>query len=526
MQHEPATNITTLGAVGHAAGKLLLPEFTCASADCSDAVKLCQTTPRCDTVEMRIPVGRAAQPRRRRNGSILPAQQSTALLRASWTTWGTKDPALNENLRECQGLFREARSTPPKEWLTKVRRLHWQQSYCDEYVASGADALPDFGRELTPREQLPPGGGGATCPPAGTELFVVTYQNGPSPWLCTFLRTLGYRGVHVTVLGWQPAEFVRMNNVFYFTDRVYTLLRYLLACRDNLSPTASIMFCDVDELYQLQGGLAELSLRAQQLYQQTSAEVVVSAEARCMPNRLGPKSWAHSEEVAARLGITMAKKWPRCLNTGNFVGRIGPTIHMLNRTCIPCRDGTPVAEVHRRYSRAYSAQVKGWIYSEQAELMRLYLDQPSNVSGWVLDYKQLLFHPNFWFTAAWDTRVLADGRLHNKHTGSTPAFMHYNGDSKSTWRGAYSPRALARALRAAYTQRTGDTKLANLEPYLREGVNFLGPSFGRDATVGWGDVCKHGSIGGESEEAPPDEPATNRAKGRGGGRRRRGGVRE
>ena len=38
------------------------------------------------------------------------------------------------------------------------------------------------------------------------------------------------------VLGWQPREFGRANNVFYFTDRVYTLLRYLLSCRARLAP--------------------------------------------------------------------------------------------------------------------------------------------------------------------------------------------------------------------------------------------------------------------------------------------------
>ena len=56
-------------------------------------------------------------------------------------------------------------------------------------------------------------------------------------------------------LGWQPREYVRSNNVFYFTDRVYTTLRYLLACPD-LAPDASFMFCDTDEL--LQVGWAEL----------------------------------------------------------------------------------------------------------------------------------------------------------------------------------------------------------------------------------------------------------------------------
>lgn len=33
---------------------------------------------------------------------------------------------------------------------------------------------------------------------------------------------------------------------------------------------------------------------------------------------------------------------------------------------VPCRSGLDVREVFRRYTRAYSAQVSHWIYSEQA----------------------------------------------------------------------------------------------------------------------------------------------------------------
>ena len=211
-----------------------------------------------------------------------------------------------------------------------------------------------------------------------------------------------------------------------------------------------------------------------------------------MPNRLGPDAWRHSEAIAH-----MPKKWPRCLNTGNFVGRVRATIDLLNRTCIPCRSGLPVDDIFRQYTRAYSARVRGWVYSEQAELMRLYLAQPANVTGWILDFEQALFHPSFWFTAAYDTRVLADGRIRNKHTGSTPAFMHYNGDSKRTWKGPYSPKMLAGALRRAYVQRTNDEKLAGLDAYLRDGVAFLGPTFERDRGVAWSNICSQGSIEGD-----------------------------
>lgn len=487
-----SSNVSVFGAAGHALGLRLRDVSPCATADCSDAVKLCASTPRCDTVETRLPAKDIVR-RRRRNGTPILPPSPLAILRASWQKWGAHDESLSQEVEHCQTLARQARRILPGEWLPKQRRLHWQQRYCDEYVST-SNSLPDFGRDLLPSEMHAVSGRAPVCPPRNVKLFVVTYQNGPSPWLCSFLRTLGYRDLHIMVLGWQPKEFRRANNVFYFTDRVYTLLRYLLACQAQLAPDTSVMFCDSDELYQLQGGLSELTKRTQSLYSATGASVVISAEARCMPNRLGPAAWAHSEAVGH-----MPKKWPRCLNTGNFVGRMGPTIDMLNRTCIPCRSGLPVTEVFKRYTRAYSYQVKSWIYSEQAELMRLYLAQPANATGWILDYEQKLFHPSFWFTAAYDTKVLSDGRIRNRHTGSTPAFMHYNGDSKQTWKEAFSPKALAHALRRAYVDRTSDTRLAALGSYLRKGVYFLGPTFERDEGVSWADICIQGSIEGEDE---------------------------
>ena len=138
-------------------------------------------------------------------------------------------------------------------------------------------------------------------------------------------------------------------------------------------------------------------------------------------------------------------------------------------------------------------QVRDWIYSEQAELMRLFLERDAKSTDWLLDYKQLLFHPNFWFTASWDTRVLKDGRIHNKYTASTPAFIHYNGDSKRTWHGEYSPQALARALRRS----APSAKLERLDTYLRDEVAFLGLTFVRDTSVTFRDVCSRGSISGE-----------------------------
>tara|TARA_B100000780_G_scaffold114036_1_gene79896 strand:+ start:110 stop:682 length:573 start_codon:yes stop_codon:yes gene_type:complete len=190
----------------------------------------------------------------------------------------------------------------------------------------------------------------------------------------------------------------------------------------------------------------------------------------------------------------MPKKWPRCLNTGNIVGRVPEAIDMLNQTCVPCRTGLSVNEIFRRYTRAYSQQVTSWIYSEQAELMRLYLAKPANVTGWVLDFKQRLFHPNFWYASGRDVAVLPDGRLMNRHTRSVSAFIHYNGDSKYTWKDQHSPAALSAALRRAYEQRTGDVRLEKLDAFLSERVTFLGPTFQQDRGVTFAQICSKGAI--------------------------------
>ena len=154
--------------------------------------------------------------------------------------------------------------------------------------------------------------------------------------------------------------------------------------------------------------------------------------------------------------------------------------------------------------------MRNWVYSEQAELMKLYLQRPSNASGWILDYGQKLFHPNFWFTSNHDAVVLPDGRLMNRHTQSTPAFIHYNGDSKRTWKGAYSPQALSRALRRAYVARTGDDQLEKLSEYMSERVSLLGPTFVRQPAT-FDDVCSLGAIGDQQRSQRPAAAQSSRA---------------
>ncbi|KAL1526028.1 hypothetical protein AB1Y20_020849 [Prymnesium parvum] len=472
-----AARLAVVGAVGEAAGRPLRL-IRCANASCAEARAACLASPPCDTVEVR-PAGRRAR------GAAAPPPPPTATLRASFASFGSRvDPLLREEALLCRSLAAWARSgaVPPGAYAARHRRLLWRDHFCDEYAAPRGEALPDLGAALPPAPPAP-----AHCPPREAELLVFTYHNRPSAWLCAFLRSLAFRGVPALVLGWQPHAFARANNVFYFTDRVYTYLRYLRAC-GSIGAEAKLIFCDADEMLQL--GAAPLRRRAEELLARTGAQVVLSAEARCMPEKLGKLAWAHS--VAS--GGAMHKKWPRCLNTGNWIGRAKPVAAMLHRICRPCQAGLDIDAVSRRYSRAYSAQVREWVYSEQAELMRLYLAKPPNESGWTLDFQQRLFHPNFWFNPQADTRVLPDGRIKNVHTGSLPAFIHYNGNSKAMWTGPHAPAALSAALRRAYEKRTGDTGLHKLDAFLRDHVAFLGPTFQRDTNVTFADVCRGGAI--------------------------------
>ena len=61
-------------------------------------------------------------------------------------------------------------------------------------------------------------------------------------------------------------------------------------------------------------------------------------------------------------------------------------------------------------------------------------------------------------------------------------------------RGTATPReAVAAALRRAY-ERTGDTALQRLGPYLRDHVAFLDGSFRRHTDVSFDYVCSRGAI--------------------------------
>ena len=499
--------VSLVGHVGDAAGKPLR-SMTCQEVKCADAVRVCETLPLCNTVELPMPNAttlntlmqnlaklkddRSSSTTKRVNAKKkyakivkMMGQQPIAILRSDWVKWGANNsPDLDREVQRCRGIFSKAISSGISG-LPTVDHKAWFNRHCDEYCAAKGDELPDFGLPPPPlRPEI------VHCPARGTSMHVVTYQNGPTNWLCSYLRTTYYAGVPVIVLGWHPHDFTRATNVFYFADRVYTYLRYLQACPSLEQDGTLIHLSDADELLQVAGD--ELEVRSKKLMSDTGAKAVLSAEPHCMPSKLGDASWLHADKKSP--GLT--KKAPRCLNTGNFLGYSAPLIDMLNQTCIPCEQGLKPDEIYHLYTRNYSAKVEDWIYSEQAKLMNIYLKRPASDTAWTLDFKQEIFHPNFWYNSGSDMVVEKDGRLRNIHTNSLSPFIHYNGNSKKTWKGAYSPRGLAHALKKRFeaNSATGSANVADgFKRYVEQHVTLLSPLFEKQpASADF--ICSKGAV--------------------------------
>ena len=486
--------IRSVGIVGDAAG-ILLKEIVCEPEEaCINATveHLCRTTPGCDTVERRHVYTHAPcdlqsfkkEGKRKHCAYLmrmwrrsLRATKPSVGLRASFRAFQTHAPDLQPTVERCKAIAQRAARVRPFDSLSMNARRRWNEQSCDEFAATSTRPLPRLGGILP---ALRPEG--LHCPPAGTELLIVTFQQSPSPWLCLFLKSFAYQGVPVTVLGWEPDGLSRNNNVFYYSGRLFATLRYLLAC-PGLSRSADFIFCDVDEI--LQASMETVRRGMQTLYNTTGADLIFSAEPRCTPDRAGGVAKAHAD--AAVPG--MHKKIPRCLNTGNYLGSVGSVIQWMNRTCLPCRNGTSIDDVYRRYWTSYSAHVRDWIYPEQYTAMEMYLAAPPRETRWILDFKQVLFHPNYWFSTGFDVTALPDGRLQNKRSGSIPAWLHYNGNSKSRWRKEYAARTVAAAMRRQFAARVGGRVRAHLDSYLREKVAFLGSSFERRAVSSFSEVC-------------------------------------
>ena len=301
-------NVSVLGFTGNAAGqKLTWLRWTYEArlynateqldACTSVAALLCQQMPRCDTVELFQPnVGYM------KGTPEAPLAHTDAIFRASFKQWLDHKPAPLRGTISNHGPLRRLTPMLCKELADRARlvrpgtrspmrsRQMWEQSFCEEYAATADQPLPALGNDAPP---VPPSGVNLHCPKSETagamsrhNLYLFVYANKESAWFCQFLRTLAYHNVPaVTVIGWQPdTAFTRPDRVYYFIDRIYAWLRYLVACRTAFGPDALVMLADSDQL--MQSSFSELRERLVAHLERSGSKVVFSAESSCMPRKL------------------------------------------------------------------------------------------------------------------------------------------------------------------------------------------------------------------------------------------------
>lgn len=478
--HRP---IAVIGPAGGAGGRALR-ESLCKSQpldQCAqEAVVQCRATSLCDTVEVRL----MKQPHCR--GCVYT-------LREAYITWVPPDspPTTRRKslrIKACGRLAQQARLVGLGSNLTRAIRSNqeaWRAFFCEEYAGTPSQQPPLLGARA-PLVPQPGASGTVYCPQNKPGLHVFTYSNRQTGWLCAFLRSAAFSKVPVTVIGWSPdISFIRPDRVWYFIDRIYTWLRYLSVCRSALHPNATLLLADNDQLF-VTSQFDEVHAKLSSLMQRRRASVVISAESSCAPRKLNNKSWVHSrrELPGVDFGDSHSGHWragvPFCLNSGNIAGTPAAIVDLLNRTCRACQKGWTLQRVFEHFTRSYAEDLTGWIYSEQREIMKMFLQASSAQTGWILDYHQEIFHSSSGLQAS-AVKEMRNGRIQNKITNTKPAIVHYNGDSRESWSHTHSPAARLHRLQRVYIRRRKLASEAAAETavakFVREQVRFLGNDF-------------------------------------------------
>lgn len=422
--------VRVLGRAGEVAGQQLRVIVCPRARDCAAAAATaCSLLPDCNAIQLQ----QLTAP-----WSAEPSNLAThAVLRALYRTWTANVPELAHAALRCRRLSLQAQmSANVSAWKANKQRRAWRGDFCDE-LSSASLQVPALGR-ISQQKPLD----SVHCLPPSTRFLVVMYADRASRWLCSLLQTMAYGwpltadGIEVVILGWRPSDHHRSNVLYYTVDRIYSILAFLEQST-TLRPEVPVLYLDTDQL--MQATLSEAILTARELLNESN-DVVFAAERRCAPFKLQA-----NESLLARrlLGHRFQPLGPHCLNSGSFVGTKEAVVRTLLAACRPCRQLSARSIAWRHYD-VYSALAQPWIYNDQSVLMKMHL--ASNAAGLTLDYNQRLFHTNFGFLPKRMMGVAKDGRLLNRGTGNIAAFVHYNGNTKSAWQGAFAPSALARRL--------------------------------------------------------------------------------
>lgn len=474
------------GLAGGASGRPLRHlawEYPSSNATQMDAASIglakraCGEMPRCDVIE----ISRAAE-------HTAPGLSSTvATLRASFTHWlqpqaKRKSHSRAKAVLQCKQLAAQLAQLTLEPYSVAPKRLRrrWNANFCNEYTAASGEALPALGARAPP---IAAAAQNAHCPTpsltkGGGTLHIFTYANRRSRWLCAFMRSMALHGAtSLTILGWNPSAFVRTHTPYYFADRMYTWLRYLIRCKSAFGSRDLVMLCDNDQL--LTVNFAELGRRLREHLRLRAASIVFAAEKACMPRRNTNRSWAFARTARPELSFDGSSGLPFCVNGGDIAGTVDGVISLLNDTSAPFRQGLSLSDVFERFSRAYTADLSTLIFDDQWEISRRLLHEAP--AGWSLDYENKLFHVNDgWKLEHYEVVEHDDGSITNRVTRSErPPLLHYNGISKVSWRGQYSMEHRIGRITDAYNQ-GGDADAA-VRRFFRERAVFVVPDLVRDA---------------------------------------------
>ena len=209
-------------------------------------------------------------------------------------------------VRRCKGTLQAHNTSIGDWWAARAARRKF----------TAATSAASAGMRLRPRADAA-AAAVAALSACRNKLFVVTYRCpvGVAVHLPARAR-LPWRADHCARLA--AARYVRSNNVFYFTDRVAR--RTLpLACPD---PRPTRRSCSATPTSCCRWGGPKQVSRTEEVYAATRAHRGRGAQ----PERLGSRRGrtATPPSVRAAWGRATARScwWPRCLSTGNLVGRV------------------------------------------------------------------------------------------------------------------------------------------------------------------------------------------------------------
>mmetsp|Transcript_34044 Transcript_34044/g.78651 ORF Transcript_34044/g.78651 Transcript_34044/m.78651 type:complete len:302 (+) Transcript_34044:1439-2344(+) len=280
---------------------------------------------------------------------------------------------------------------------------------------------------------------------------------------------------------------VRWTN-FYLGSKLVSLLTMLKHCSPKWDPETTVVFTDSDVLIQrsaseLLSSIKSAGYLTPQFQPDRKRRIVYSTELYNTMNFAADKPMqGRRDKYAESLGRKVSDYPYPYPNSGLFMG-YAPDLKAWLEVLIAYRykekdavapDTTPWDRVH--HARGGDAEGLPRVYHQNDQ--RSLLDMLYRTEETGLDYECTAFQ-SMYGRGVYQHVELVGGRVHNKKTGRTPTFVHYNGDSKAagykgnTDKPELKYQKMFESLRAAGLAQGMEEELSN--ETIREHVLVLDP---------------------------------------------------